>query len=174
MSIEIMRNKEEILIKLLKERGFTFSSAESCTGGMLMSTLINVAGASAVINEGFITYANEAKKKYLFVNDETLANYGAVSEQTACEMAQGLRKQTKADVTAAITGIAGPEGGTDEKPVGTIYIACCIQDQTYVRRLNLQGDRLSIRTQTVSQTLNFILDCIRESEKNSLLCDINI
>jgi PncC family amidohydrolase len=167
MEYEMMRTKEEILIELLKERHYTFSSAESCTGGMLMSTLVNVAGASAVINEGFITYANDAKRKYLFVKEETLANFGAVSEQTACEMAQGLVKQTQADVTAAITGIAGPDGGTVDKPVGTIYIACCIHEQTFVKRLNLQGDRLSIRTQTVSQTLNFLLDCIRDSEKNS-------
>lgn len=167
MPNEIIRSKEDILVELLKEYHYTFSSAESCTGGMLMSTLVNVAGASVVIKEGFITYANEAKMKYLFVKEETLANYGAVSEQTAYEMAKGLMKQTRADVTAAITGIAGPDGGTIEKPVGTIYIACCVHEQSYVKRLNLHGDRLSIRTQTVSQTLDFLLDCIRKSEKNS-------
>jgi PncC family amidohydrolase len=160
-------NSEEKLIELLEERHFIFSSAESCTGGMLMSTLINVPGASAVINEGFITYANEAKMKYLFVKEETLECFGAVSEQTAIEMAEGLLIQTKADVTAAITGIAGPDGGTLEKPVGTVYIACCVRGMTWVNRLNLHGDRLSIRTQTVSQMLNFILDCILKSEKNS-------
>lgn len=160
-------SKEETLIQLLKERNFTFSSAESCTGGLLMSTLINVSGASAVINEGFITYANQAKMKYLYVKEETLREYGAVSEQTAREMAQGLYLQTNADVTAAITGIAGPDGGTKEKPVGTVYIACSICGDTWVNQLSLHGDRLSIRTQAVSQTLNFILDCIRKSEKYS-------
>lgn len=167
-------NKEETLIKLLKERNLKISCAESCTGGLFMSTLINVAGASAVINEGFITYANEAKMKYLFVREETLALFGAVSEQTAEEMAQGLLKQTKADVTVAITGIAGPDGGTKVKPVGTVYVACSIQGNTVVKLLRLHGDRLSIRTQAVSQTLNMVIESIRNSEKNSFIYDSNI
>ena len=167
-------SKEETLIKLLKEKNFRISCAESCTGGLFMSTLINVAGASAVINEGFITYANEAKMKYLFVKEETLAHFGAVSEQTAVEMAQGLLKQTKADVAVAITGIAGPDGGTKVKPVGTVYVACSIQGDTVVKLLRLHGDRLSIRTQAVSQTLNMLIESIRNSEKKSFIYDSNI
>ncbi|MDD5936622.1 MAG: CinA family protein [Clostridiales bacterium] len=153
-------NKEEELIQLLRERNYTFSSAESCTGGMLMSTLINVSGASSVIKEGFITYANEAKMKYLGVKKETLDQYTAVSEQTAYEMAYGLIAQTGAQVTASITGIAGPDGGTEETPVGTVFVGCSVCNHVYVKRLKLHGDRLSIRTQAVSYAIDFVIECI--------------
>lgn len=159
--------REEEIIELLKERNYTFSSAESCTGGLLMSTLINVAGASSVINEGFITYANSAKMKYLNVKAETLEKYGAVSEETAYEMAYGLIEQTGAQVTVSITGIAGPDGGTKEKPVGTVYIGCSVCGKVYIERLQLHGDRLSIRMQTVNNTLAFIKKCLLKSEKSS-------
>lgn len=152
--------QEEIVIDMLRVKNYKFSSAESCTGGMLMSTLINVPGASDVINEGFITYANEAKMKYLFVNKQTLDTKGAVSEETAYEMAKGLQTQTNAQVTVSTTGIAGPGGGTKEKPVGTVYIGCSICGRVYVKRLQLHGDRISIRTQTVSAALKFIEECL--------------
>ncbi len=160
-------NKEEEIIALLKERNYTFSSAESCTGGLLMSTLINVSGASSVINEGFITYANTAKMKYLGVKAETLEKFGAVSEETAYEMAYGLIQQTGAQVTASVTGIAGPDGGTIAKPVGTVYIGCSVCGKVYVERLQLHGDRLSIRMQTVNKTLTLIKNCLLKSEKSS-------
>lgn len=159
---------EERVIEMLKQRQYTFSSAESCTGGMLMSTLINVSGASSVINEGFITYANEAKMKYLFVNEETLRLHGAVSHETAQEMAQGVQKQTGADVGVGITGIAGPLGGTNEKPVGTVFVGCQVKDKTYVKHLKLHGDRLTIRTSAVSESLKFVVECLLKSEKNDL------
>lgn len=155
-------SKEEQVISKLKEKHYTFSSAESCTGGMLMSTLINVSGASSVINEGFITYANEAKMKYLGVKKETLDRYTAVSEQTAYEMAYGLIAQTNADVTASTTGLAGPDGGTEEIPVGTVFVGCSVKGKVYVKRLQLHGDRLSVRTQAVSFALDFILDCLNK------------
>lgn len=161
-----MKQEEEI-IKLLKERNYTFSSAESCTGGLLMSTLINVSGASSVINEGFITYANSAKMKYLGVKATTLEKFGAVSEETAFEMAYGLIKQTGAQVTVSITGIAGPDGGTKEKPVGTVYIGCAVCGKVFIERLQLHGDRLSIRMQTVNKTMTFIKNCLLKSEENS-------
>ncbi len=160
--------QEEIVIKRLREKNYKFSSAESCTGGLLISTLINVPGASQVIDEGFITYANEAKIKYLSVKKETLEQKGAVSEETACEMAHGLYQFTKAQVTVSTTGIAGPDGGTKEKPVGTVYVGCCVCGQVYVKHLQLHGDRISIRSQTVTAALKFITDCLFDHE-NSLI-----
>ncbi|MBR6159030.1 MAG: nicotinamide-nucleotide amidohydrolase family protein, partial [Lachnospiraceae bacterium] len=109
---------EEIAVKLLAGCGYTVSTAESCTGGLVAGCIMNVPGASDVYNAGFITYSNEAKIKYLGVKRETLDKYGAVSEQTAREMAAGTAAAAEADVGLSTTGIAGPGGGTDEKPVG--------------------------------------------------------
>lgn len=147
---------EERVINLLLKHGFYFSSAESCTGGMLMSTLINVPGASCVIQEGFITYSEEAKMKYLHVKEETLKKYGVVSEQVASEMAEGVQRQTNAQVTVGITGLAGPSGGTKELPVGTVYVGCQIGQNKYVKHLILSGDRLEIRKKAVQKTLEFV------------------
>ena len=158
--------QEEIVIKLLREKNYKFSSAESCTGGLLISTLINVPGASQVIDEGFITYANEAKIKYLSVKKETLELKGAVSEETAYEMAHGLYQLTKAHVAVSTTGIAGPDGGTKEKPVGTVYVGCCVCGQVYIKHLQLHGDRISIRSQTVTAALKFITDCLIDKENS--------
>lgn len=152
---------EERVVKLLLKHGFYFSSAESCTGGMLMSTLINVPGASLVIQEGFITYSEEAKMKYLHVNKETLQTYGVVSEQTAYEMAKGLNKQTGAQVTVGITGLAGPGGGTEEIPVGTVYVGCFVCNKMYVKHLVLSGDRFEIRKQAVQETLKFLENLLK-------------
>ena len=151
---------EEHIIKRLIELKVKVSTAESCTGGMLMSTLINVSGASEVIDEGFITYANEAKMKYLFVKEETLNQFGAVSEQTAREMAEGLHRQTGAQVCISTTGVAGPLGGTPDKPVGTVYIGCYYNGTTFVKKLALNGDRLMIRTQAVMEVMNFVSDIL--------------
>lgn len=108
--------------KLLKEKGLILSSAESCTGGLVSSLLTDVSGSSEYITENIVTYSNTAKTKYLGVKEETLSKYGAVSEQTAKEMATGLLKQTDSDYAVTTTGIAGPTGGTKEKPVGLMYI----------------------------------------------------
>ena len=113
---------EERVVALLKQRGFTVTTTESCTGGLLAGRLLNVAGASEVYREGYITYSNEAKEKLLEVSKDTLSAYGAVSEQTACEMAEGARRLCGADYALATTGVAGPTGGTPEKPVGTVWI----------------------------------------------------
>ena len=102
----------EKVVKMLAERKMTVSAAESCTGGLFAALITNVSGASEVLNESFVTYANSAKMKYLGVKGETLEKHGAVSYETAFEMAEGLRKNTGADVTVGITGVAGPTGGT--------------------------------------------------------------
>lgn len=153
---------EEKAADLLKAKGFTVSTAESCTGGLLAGRIINVPGASDVINVGFITYANEAKMKYLGVSQKTLSDHGAVSEECARQMALGAALQMNADAGLATTGIAGPDGGTDEKPVGLVYIGCSIRGDVRVRRLNLDGTREEIRQKAVEEALKFLCDRLSE------------
>ncbi len=155
---------EEKAVQALIKKGYTITTAESCTGGMIASALIGVAGASAVYKEGYITYANEAKHKLLSVREETLESFGAVSEQTAYEMALGAAKAANAEVSLISTGIAGPGGGTKEKPVGLVYIGCCVNGKVTVEKNLFQGDRLCVRQQTVQQALKLLLDCM-EKEK---------
>ena len=123
---------EDAVVELLKGKKMTVTTAESCTAGLLAGRIMNVAGASEVYEEGYITYANRAKSKLLGVKEETLEAYGAVSEQTAREMAEGAAKAAGADAALAVTGIAGPGGGTKEKPVGLVYIGCYVKGHTEV------------------------------------------
>lgn len=155
-----LRSLEERVIALLKEKKYVISAAESCTGGLFLATLINVSGASEVIKEGFITYAEEAKQQRLGVKSETLATYTAVSEQTAREMAEGLRAVTRAEVAVSITGLAGPGGGTEEIPVGTVFVGCCCNEYVTVRRLQLKGNRLEIRQAAVEGALLLVEECL--------------
>lgn len=159
-SMDEKETLEEAVVKALKDQGLTLSSTESCTGGMLSSRLINVPGISSVYKEGFITYSNEAKHKYLGVSEKTLDTYGAVSTETAMEMAKGCAKQTGSDVALATTGIAGPDGGTAEKPVGLVYISCYYKGKTYVQELHLNGNRAKIREQATARTLILLRDCM--------------
>ena len=123
---------EEAVVRLLNKYELTVTTAESCTGGMIAAKIVNVPGASDVFNEGFITYSNKAKRKHLDVSKNTLKKYGAVSEQTVKEMALGGVFAADSDACIAVSGIAGPDGGTDEKPVGLVYIGCCIKDDVTV------------------------------------------
>jgi len=141
-----MSNEE--VIKRLIEKNITLATAESCTGGMLGKLITEVPGASKIYGFGFITYANEAKISVLGVNSETLEKHGAVSEQTALEMATGALRVSGADIAVSITGIAGPGGGTKEKPVGLVYVAIADKETAEVKRLLLNGDRESIRKET--------------------------
>lgn len=147
---------EMVVVKLLKKYKLTVSTAESCTGGMLAARLINVAGASDVFREGFITYSNKAKRKTLDVNKSTLKKHGAVSEQTAKEMAMGGVLAADADACVAITGVAGPDGGTEEKPVGLVYIACYLKDKVQVEQYQFKGNREKIREQSVVKALDLL------------------
>ena len=149
---------EEKVVHSLLERGLTITTAESCTGGLLAGTILNVSGASAVYNEGHITYSNEAKMRILGVASETLAQYGAVSKQTAKEMAEGAARVANADVALSTTGIAGPGGGTPEKPVGLIYVGCFIRGTTIVKELRLNGTREENRRDTVEEALQFLTE----------------
>ena len=156
---------EEEAVQILMEKGYDITTAESCTGGMIASTLINVSGISEIYREGYITYANEAKHKLLGVKEETLKAYGAVSEQTAYEMALGAAKAADAKVSLAVTGIAGPGGGTKEKPVGLVYIGCCIDGKVHVLRNLFQGDRLSVRKQATARALALLLECLKNEKQ---------
>lgn len=151
---------EEQLVKLLLKKNFIISTAESCTGGLIAGTIVNVPGASAVFNEGFVTYSNEAKEKRLGVSHDTLEKYGAVSEETVREMAEGLARVTGADVTIVSSGIAGPDGGTKEKPVGLVYLCCYVKEKLYVKRNIFTGDRQQIREQAVKSAIELVIDSI--------------
>lgn len=147
---------EEVVAKKLISKNLTISTAESCTGGMLASTLINYPGISKVFLEGAVTYSNEAKIKRLGVKKETLDKYGAVSEETAREMALGIAKTSETNIGLSTTGLAGPDGGTKEKPVGLVYIGLSINGEVRVKKLNLQGDRQKIRIRTVMNILDWL------------------
>lgn len=147
---------EQAVVKLLKKYDLTMTTAESCTGGLLAGRIINVPGASEVFNEGFITYSNKAKRKYLDVSKSTLKKYGAVSEQTAREMATGGVFATDSDACVAVTGLAGPDGGSEEKPVGLVYIATYMKDKVNVQRYQFKGNRAKIREQAVVKGLDLL------------------
>lgn len=151
---------EEKVYEKLREKKYMLATAESCTGGMIAAKIINVAGASEIFSEGYITYANEAKTRLLKVKRSTLKKYGAVSAQTAEEMAKGVLRVSKADCSVITTGIAGPGGGKKEKPVGLVFIACCIKGETTVEEHHFKGNRSEVRMQAVDLALNLLLRCI--------------
>ena len=144
---------ETKIVRLLTERKQTLAVAESCTGGYISHRLTNVPGASAVFSSGLVTYSNEAKQTFLGVRAATLAQHGAVSEPVAQEMAEGARRASHADYGIAVTGIAGPGGGTSEKPVGTVFIALATPRETRVLRCFNPGERLAFKQATSQQAL---------------------
>ncbi len=147
---------EQHVVGLLKRKKMTVATAESCTGGLVASTLVNVAGASEVFNEGYITYSNESKQKILGVKKKTLKKEGAVSEACAAEMAKGAAKTAGARAAISVTGIAGPDGGTEEKPVGLVYIGCCIDGKVWVESYHMNGDRQKVREISVKKALDML------------------
>ncbi len=151
---------EEQFVKKIKELGYTITTAESCTGGLLAGKILNVSGASDVYNEGHITYSNEAKERILGVNHKTLELFGAVSSETAGEMAEGAAKAAKAEIGLSTTGIAGPGGGTPEKPVGLIYLGCYFDGQVHTRKCNFSGNREENRRDAVNASLEFAMEIL--------------
>jgi len=147
---------QSILIRLLTERKQTLAVAESCTGGRIADRLTNVPGASAVFLCGFVTYNNNAKESFLGVRPETLAAHGAVSEPVVREMAEGARRRGGADFGLAVTGIAGPTGGSAEKPVGTVFIALATAQQTFVLNPMNPYDRETFKQVTSQQALELL------------------
>ena len=156
----------EALVKKLIEKKLTISTAESCTGGLIASEITSVAGSSEIFGSGYVTYANSAKMKMLGVKDKTLADHGAVSENTAKEMAEGARAASGADIAVSVTGIAGPGGGTPEKPVGLVYMALADDKGTIVKKLNLDGSRDKVRARTVKNVLKMVMQRIDEKGDN--------
>ena len=148
------KEMKQVLAELLLERKLTIAAAESCTAGMFCSMLAEVSGISEALKEGVVTYSNEAKEKYLGVSHETLAEFGAVSPETAREMAVGIRERSGADIGVSITGIAGPGGGTEEKPVGLVYVGVAMKDAVIVKDLHLFGTRQKIRYASVLYAMN--------------------
>lgn len=153
---------EKAVVDLLIANGLTVTCAESCTGGMLSARLINISGVSEIYKCGYITYSNKAKRKYLGVKKPTLQKHGAVSKQTAEEMVKGAAFATKADVAVAITGIAGPDGSTPEKPVGLVYIACNVKGAITVKEYHFSGSRTRIRESATSSALMLMRSCMLE------------
>ncbi len=153
---------EKAVVDLLAANKLTVSTAESCTGGMLAARLINVPGVSDVYKSGYVTYSNKAKRRMLNVKKGSLEKKGAVSEEVAREMAKGAALVSRAEVSVAVTGIAGPDGGTEEKPVGLVYIACSVCGKIKVKKYNFSGNRAKIRETAVSSALILMRQCILE------------
>lgn len=147
---------ENVVADLLKEKKMTIAVAESCTGGILASRFVNVPGVSEYFIEGIVTYSNQSKIKRLGVKEETLNKYGAVSKETAEEMAVGICKTSGADIGMSTTGIAGPGGETPDKPVGLVYIGLCIKGKVYTKQLNLIGSRIRIRERSAAIALDML------------------
>lgn len=162
------KSLEEVIVHFLKERSLTLTTAESCTGGMIAARITDVPGASEVFKQGLVTYSNRAKRKLLDVKKTTLKEYGAVSEKTAKEMAKNGAFITGSDACVSVTGTAGPTGGTEEKPVGLVYIGCCYNNKTVVKEFHFKGERQKIREQATANALILLRECIladKEQEK---------
>ena len=155
-----MNGVNEKLVALLRERGLRISSAESCTGGMLAAYITEVAGSSEVFEESIVTYSNEAKMRELGVSGKTLRRVGAVSRETAYQMAEGICRHTGAEIGVGITGIAGPGGGTEKKPVGTVYVGLNICGDISVYHLLIRGTRREVRRETCRFVFETLLECV--------------
>ncbi len=158
---------ESVVAKILNKKNITVSIAESCTGGLVSSRLTDIAGSSAFITLNVVTYSNEAKQKIINVKAETLEKYGAVSEQTAKEMAQGIKKLSNSDVGLSLTGIAGPAGGSDEKPVGLVYIGISADQITEVHKVQVfqtaKNNRINTKRKFSTNALNLLRKFLLEN-----------
>ena len=156
-----MSNLSLKIVKLLTSKGLTVSFAESCTGGLLSSSITSISGSSKVFNMGLVTYSNNAKIKLLKVPKKTIAKYGAVSHETCLSMVKNLSKISKSNISISITGVAGPNGGTKEKPVGLVYIGLKKGTKTIIKRNFFKSKkRISIQKATVNQALKLILNIL--------------
>lgn len=156
---------EQALVKALCAAKKTMVTAESCTGGMIASKIVNVSGASDVFLEGCVTYSNAAKMRTLGVKAETLEKFDAVSRETALEMAEGARRRADADYAVSVTGLAGPGGGTPEKPVGTVWLGLATREGVQARLLQLHGNRERIRTLAALNAMHWVLETVEKEER---------
>ena len=153
-------SKIKTLGEILKLKNIKISGAESCTGGMVAAEITSVDGISAVFNESFVTYSNDAKHRNLGVSLETLEKFGAVSEECAGEMAQGAAARSRADIAFSVTGIAGPTGGTKEKPVGTVCFGVFFKGKTVTTTAHFKGDRESVRRSSVDFVIDMMISSV--------------
>ncbi|MCF8482713.1 MAG: CinA family protein [Rhodospirillum sp.] len=161
---DLAQHAQEV-VAALKDKGYLVVTAESCTGGMIAAALTAVVGSSAVMDRGFVTYSNEAKTQMLGVPEEMLASHGAVSAEVAQAMAEGALNNSLATISISVTGIAGPDGGTPDKPVGLVHMACAIADgPIQTRRQVFAGDRHDVRHSTVNAALDLILRALEMDE----------
>ena len=153
------------VLVLMQERRWTIASAESCTGGLFMGALTEIAGSSAIVSGGIICYSNEIKEEWVGVKAETLKQYGAVSEETGSELAQGIRERMKSTLGIGITGVAGPGGGSPDKPVGLVYIGLATPDGVDVRRCQFDQDRFGNRALSVETAMKMVIEyCMKDHE----------
>lgn len=152
----------EVLGEMLREKHLTLSVAESCTGGLIGHLLTNVPGSSDYFLGGMIVYSNEAKIGLLDVSSKTLEQYGAVSDPTVQEMAKGVKKQLDSDIGLAVSGIAGPDGGSEEKPVGTVYVGLAANDKVFSGKYRFQGTRGQIKHNTAMMALDWVRRYLHE------------
>ncbi len=156
-----MSNLSLKIVKLLAKKKLTVSFAESCTGGLLASSITSISGSSKVFNMGLVTYSNNAKIKLLKVPKKTITKYGAVSYETCLSMVKNLSKISRSNISISITGVAGPNGGTKEKPVGLVYVGLKKESKTIIKKnLFKSKKRVSIQKATVNQTLKMILNIL--------------
>jgi len=157
--------EKEILLKIsntLKKNKLKIATAESCTGGLIAHTLTNISGSSDYFDRGIISYSNNSKKELLDVPVNTLKKYGAVSKHVAEAMAEGVRKKSKVDIGLSTTGIAGPTGGTKEKPVGLVYIAISSEEKTIIRKYSFNGDRIENKKNTCFEALKLLISFLEQ------------
>lgn len=148
--------------ELLKKYGITLTTAESATGGMIASTLINVPGISEYFQEGYVTYSNEAKIKLIHVKPETIDTYGVVSRETALDMAESAARTAETEAALSVTGVAGPDGGTADCPVGTVYIGCFLKGVTVAEHHVFEGDRMKVRQSAAKRALELLCEQIEK------------
>jgi PncC family amidohydrolase len=149
----------------LKKHHVTIATAESCTGGLLAHTLTNVSGSSAYFNRGVISYSNQAKTQLLGIPEKLIQKHGAVSKEVAAAMANAIRQNAQVDYGIATTGIAGPTGGTKDKPVGLVYIAVSTKDSIVVKQFLFSGDRLTNKESTCAASLNLLLEILTQKKR---------
>ncbi|MCG8509198.1 MAG: CinA family protein [Rhodospirillales bacterium] len=156
VSHEILQRRAAALLEICRDAGLSIATAESCTGGLIASYLTSVSGSSDVVDRGFVTYTNESKSEMLGVPADLIAANGAVSEVVANAMAEGALARSRAHIAVAVTGIAGPTGGTKKKSVGTVHLAACRNGKVLSRKENFEGDREAVRMKTVAVAFELV------------------
>ena len=157
---EMAASLEYSIFSLLKKYHITLATAESATGGMIASTLINVPGISEFFEEGYVTYSNDAKVKMIGVKREIIDTYGVVSSETAADMAEAAARTAETMAALSVTGVAGPDGGTKECPIGLVFIGCHLNGNTVTERHIFPGDRMAVRSAACKRALELLSECI--------------